>query len=457
MNTPKTKSSEAVRAYYVIRFCHSDSLHRRGECIAAALDEIRIGQTADCEIRLANEGPYVDECFAVIKPGRETGEWLIVPTSDYVRTYVNGSEVSLLHYLSGGDRITFDDGRQELVFQIRRDAKYDVTQPALHLAAPMQRRTIAILTVIPLLLFALLGGYVYHIDQRDAVRQTLLEGVKRDVLQLSVDTVFLMRMTPIDTTIVGTYSYVADKGHTINGSAFVTDDHRIVTARHCIEPWLNDASVDTMTVLADVSSIPARWALEAETYNQLHENDTLYKVVSVCKLYRGTYGTEKYGTPVLSSSFHVDAHRDDIVEKGDFEHVYYWRSVVETYSYKDMMLGDVAWTSTDSVGKIAMPTDKMLAAYLHEKQEIELMGYPEYKTASFEHVGGTIQVAHKPGEMIAHSGKLIHGYSGGPVLVVESNKVYAVGVISRIDPTGGERMYSVPVNEMAKKKQYVDE
>ena len=441
----------ANQIYYTLRFCHSDKLHQKGEQLAAALDEIRIGESEDCEVRFCNRGQYEDECYAVVKPGGKSGEWLIVSTSDYVRTYVNGSEVVLLHYLSNGDRISFGGETQELQFQIRRDAKYDVCQPALRISAPMQRRTIALLVLIPLLLFILLGGYIYHVDQKAAVRQTLLDDVRNDVLQLSVDTVFYLRVTSSDTTILDTYSYVADKGHTINGTAFVTDDHRIVTARHCIEPWLNDASVDTMTVLQHVNSVPVRWALEAETYNQLHENDTLYKVVSVCKLYRGTYGTEKFGNAVLSSSFYVDSHRDDIVEKGDFSHVYYWRSIVETYSYKDMMLGDVAWMSTDSLGKISTPSAKMLASLLHEKQDIEMMGYPEYRTASFEHVSGTVQVSCKPGEMIVHNGRLIHGYSGGPVLVVESGKVYVVGVISRIDPSGGERMYSVPINELAKR------
>lgn len=451
MNTPKVKSDEMSQIYYILKFCHSDSLHHKGECVAAALEDIRIGQTEDCQIKFANKGQYADECFAVVKPGRKSGEWLIVPASDFVKTYVNGAEVVLLHYLSDGDKITFDDGMQELEFHIHKDAKFDMSQTVLHISAPMNRRTITLLTVVPLLLFTLLAGYIYHIDRREAASQALLDEIRSDVLQLSVDSVLLVKITPSDTTIVDKYSYVGDKGRTVNGSAFVTGDQRIVTARHCIEPWLNDASVDTMTVLDDVISIPARWALEAETYNQLHDNDTLFKVVSVCVLYRGTYGTEKYGNPVLSSYFYVDNHRDDIVEKGDFYHLYYWRSIVETYSYKDMMLGDVAWMPTDSVGKITIPSDKTLSELLHEKQKIELMGYPEYKTSSFEHVSGTIQVAHKSGEMIAHNGHLLHGYSGGPVLVVESNKVYAVGVISRIDPTGGERMYSVPINEMVEK------
>ena len=63
---------------------------------------------------------------------------------------------------------------------------------------------------------------------------------------------------------------------------------------------------------------------------------------------------------------------------------------------------------------------------------------------------GKVRLGYMSGSMIVHSGKLIRGYSGGPALMFNDGKVYAVGVISRIDGSGGERMYSVPVNELAK-------
>ena len=51
------------------------------------------------------------------------------------------------------------------------------------------------------------------------------------------------------------------------------------------------------------------------------------------------------------------------------------------------------------------------------------------------------------GEMIAHDGRLTHGYSGGPALVLRDGGLCVAGVISVIDGAGGERMYSVPVSE----------
>ena len=118
---------------------------------------------------------------------------------------------------------------------------------------------------------------------------------------------------------------------------------------------------------------------------------------------------------------------------------------------KEMMLGDVAWTSTDSVGHIYIPSEEMLGRWFNEKQRLDFMGYPDYRTSGFETVRGQIQLQPSRNAMIAHNGNLLHGYSGGPALVLSEGKVYAVGVISRIDPNGGERMYSVPINQLVKK------
>lgn len=439
-----------TRIYYTLRYQRTDALHKKGECVASLADELRIGQSAYCDVCLENSSPYEDESLALIKSGCIESEWLLIPMSETIKTFVNGVEVSLVHYLKDGDRITFEDETQELLFRVNKDGKFTTDGAIVRMPAQPSRWLLSLLIVLPFVLFLLLGVYVYTLNNEDKDIQSRLDSVKESVLRLSVDSVILMRITSAGEEEINRYSYIKEDGHAITGTAFITDDHRLITARHCIEPWLTDESVYKLNTLSDLKSLPTRWALEAETYNQLHDNDTTYRVVAVCNFFRGTFGTEQCGKSVRSTEFRYDNSRDNIIEIGDFNTVYYWRSVKETYSDKTMMFGDVAWMRTDSIGKITILPNQQLPSLLKEQQKLYFMGYPEYKTSSFETVDGKVRLDYMPGSMIVHSGKLIHGYSGGPALILNERKVYAVGVISRIDTGGGERMYSVPVNELMK-------
>ena len=89
-------------------------------------------------------------------------------------------------------------------------------------------------------------------------------------------------------------------------------------------------------------SLPSRWALEAETWNQLHAGDTSFSVVGRCTLSRGEGSAEESLATFLSSDFRYDPSRDDIVEFGDFNREYYWRSLMQRHGRSDMMLGDIA-------------------------------------------------------------------------------------------------------------------
>lgn len=437
-----------IPTHYTLRYEHTDALHKKGECVAALSDAVSIGQQENCKVRFHNSSSYADEVFAIVRPARNGGEWLLVPASGYVRTLVNGSVVELVHYLKDGDRIAFEGEEQELTFNVHFDGSYDVSAGVTRIAAPMSRSLLAALFILPVLLFSLLFWYLRREMRAEEVRNEMFEPFEKYILQLSVDSVYYECITSDTSYYVDRYSYLNAEGHLISGTAFVSADGRIVTARHCIEPWLNDAMLTEVETPDQLTSLPSRWAIMAETYNQCNENDTIYRVVSVCNLFRGQSGTEPFGTPVLSSSFCFRTDRDDVVMMGDFYHDYYYRSIKETYSTFEMLLDDIAWTHTDSVGGIKMADSTNIEQLLSGKPRLDFWGYPDYKAKGREHAEGRLKLPFSLGERIAHNGSLVHGYSGGPVLVFHDGEFYAVGAISRIDNSGGERMYSVPVTEL---------
>ena len=433
--------------YYTLRFLHSDSLHKVGEQLVASEDIVRIGQQQDCDISVVNVSSYADEVFAIVRPCAHTKGWQLIPVSQYVQVKVNGSPVTLVHYLVDGDRIAFDDNNQELLFNVRNDGKYSTEMGIIKVSSPVSRKIMALLILLPIILFGILFYENRRMELEGKIQEMLLaDEVKKSILQLSVDSVYYVEETSSGSRILRRFSYVETEGKAINGTAFLTTDGSLFTARHCIEPWLNDGEI-IKGIPSMVKSIPTKWALEAETYNQTHHNDTIYKVVGLCTLSRGEHATEQFEGRWKSSDFIYDTTRDDIIELGDFDEECYWRSIRRQSSRSDMMFGDLAYMLFPMKGMITLPSDSDMRELVGEGNSLFFMGYPEYQIPGFEFSEGKVKRNYHAEEMLAHDGSLVHGYSGGPVLVVEDNDIYVVGVISVIDSKGGDRMYSVPITK----------
>lgn len=444
--------SEKYETYYSLKYQYGDGIHKKGEQVLAAVDVVNIGQREDCQVHFENSSIYEDELFAIIRKGSNEEEWQLVPTSPYVQTYVNGNPVSLVSYLENKDRISFEGEAQELVFQIHKDGKFNEALGVQLRSAPMPRYLIALFIILPVVLFGVVMIFFYNEKQAEKQKNELINSVTPYILQLDVDSVYYVQEVKGEyPQVLRSYSYITEESHAISGTAFVTADHRIITARHCIEPWLNDGQIANVVDCNSLTSVPTKWAVEAETYNQLHDNDTTYRVVSVCQFYKGEHGTELVGESVRSDAFYYRTDRDYIMEIGDFTHEYYWRSIKGTNSNKAMILDDVAWCNTSMDEGLYLPSTEEIDILMEDQPHLIFIGYPDYDTKGREIQEGSLKLTFKHGETIAHDGKLTHGYSGGPVLVIKDRKIYVVGVISRVDGSGGDRMYSVPIFELVKK------
>lgn len=438
---------EETKTYFTLRYCHTDNQHKVGERIAASTNEVRIGQQEDCDIKLANDTDYADETFAIVRQSNDGEGWNLITCSENIKTIVNGTDIKLIHRLNDGDHITFSESSQELLFNVHTDDGYNPTLGTVHIAAPV---SIKLMTAVAIALFMLIGlvaSYTYHKNTEEDTRMATLNNVRPSVLQLTVSTVYLRQIVGQDTTTIDSFTY--DNGG-VCGTAFITKDSLLVTARHCIEPWLNDGTIIDIDNPRQIKSKPTLWALMAETYRQTHSNDTLYKVVSVCSLYSGDKGEVLVGS-YRSDQFCYDDSRDDIIEKGDFDHEYYWRSLRRRHSQTDMMLGDVACIKVNNAGNIIIADSMKMAELVKMKQRLSFIGYPAYSEQGKEMAEGEVKLPYRNGngdeEMIAHNGMLTHGYSGGPALVVDGNNVYVVGVVSVTDNVG-DRMYSVPITQI---------
>ena len=446
----KRDRNKSDSTYFTVRYAFVDPGHRRGEAVAASAATVRIGERPDCDVAVTNDTGYADELYAVIKPAADGRGWVIVPASETVTTELNGLPVQLARRLHDSDRISFSgqgvDAR--FVFNVHRDERFDGSERVLRLSARPSRSLVMAMVAVPVLICGLLALYFVHQAGVDRHNEQVLADTRSSVLQLSVDSVFYIMNTPGGSEVLRTYSYVAVEGHAVSGTAFLTADSLLVTARHCIEPWLNDADAASASSMDEIASIPARWAIEAETYNQLNPGDTTFTVAALCTFAGGATATAGWGRSVLSTAFAVDDSRDEIVETGDYDTELYRRSIVRRGARTDMMLGDAAFIRTDSAGSIVVAPQAELPELAADRSQVFFIGYPGYQERGLETSEGVMRRQFAPGQMLAHSGRLLHGYSGAPVLVIDGDRAVAVGIISVIDSSGGDRTYSVPINEL---------
>ena len=445
-----------MKEYYSIRYEITDSLHKAGEQVFNADNVLRIGQTESCDVRLVNYSQYEDAVLAIIEK-RENGEgWKLIRTSPYKEheVRVNGTPFDYVHFLSDGDRIAFEGQSQELLFNVRHDDLY-AFKGIVMTPKNSGNRTLKIwMLIITLLLSFVLVQHYYN----RSITPVIVEKAKQSVFQIKVDSVKYLKITGTDTVVLGACEENAA------GIVFLTDDSKLVTARHCIEPWLNIPDTMRMDPSSSTMPLPVKWALEAVTHEMIGEDDSHLEVFSVCSVYQLKPEYQRLFS-VKSTDFIMDKSRDHIVEYGDFSHQYFWRSISARPRRVDMMLGDIAYIPVDSrmpispKGTIHLASKKDFQAICDEpKIEIAIIGCPNVIIGKqeIESSMGTLKKKIRltkegiPETVISHDGSISPGYSGGPVLTKKGFKWYAIGVVSVTDKNVRERFYSVPVTEINK-------
>lgn len=458
-----------TKRYYSLRFERNDNLHHAGEQMLNADNLLHIGQTQACDIRLTNDSQYEDAELAVIEKRSDDKGWKLISLSPYKEheVRVNGIPVNHVHFLNDGDRIAFEGQRQELLFNIREDEQYDSNR-ILSVNAKASKSVIIWLAVVSIAIVGFAMHYLYNRSMDD----NMIESAQQSVFQISVDYIELVECHG-DSTIVKEVAYKGLDFDEEFGTAFLTTDGSLVTARHCIEPWLNLPEGTVMDTTHPGTPLPVRMALKASTLNFIAEcegNDsTSWQMVSHCQLCRHDDSDSILMRP-LSTQFKMDKTRDHIVEYGDFDHQYLWRSIKVRPHRTEMMLGDIAYlpSAADSLhglkGSIRMATKKeMRKLCRNANRPLIIMGRKsidsEDKQVQTPEANLKLKLKEEnfkdgyPNSVIAHDGGIDHGFSGGPVLTRSGlNGWCVIGVVSVTDKNNNNWYYSVPITEIERMK-----
>lgn len=429
-----------------------------GERFFNATKPLTIGQLNSSNIVLPCPEELLPQNFCTIKT-TEANTWILIKQTDFYPVMVNDMLVDCVCQLSDGDVILMNG--VSFLFSVHDDDNYTEVQGIIRSTSRQNRKQIFIWCCSLLAVLVISLGYPMLRESQNTFTSSDDEDVRASLCKIEIDEVILQMHTPEDKE--GEYydvdSYLLDKKSL--GTCFITADSLIVTARHCVEPWLDFNDWGDNTSLTDLPQ-EVYWAIIAER-SQLEQADTLYRVVSKCQII--TSDSICIDT-FTSDLFSFNRSRDIISHMG--KERLPWRIIYPLYNKKDVELGDFAFIKTKHKGKLTLATKDYISDVKDsEESEVRIYGFPkkihgnrcEYQEAELE-----LRESDFTKECIQLKVNGTSGYSGAPVIDKRNGNMLVIGVFSKIDDFDDSKntFYAVPANEISQyntieaneKKQY---
>ncbi len=415
--------------YCKITYKWSSDKRRSGDYVLGSR-ALNVGQTVSCEVHVPECGGFAPETFAAVLPSGDGKGWNIVRRTDRYDIEVNGKKVMVASALDDGDEVALLklDGEKLVVFsfEVHHD-DYDMRSGVVYGHNKKSYLTwigsFAGIVAVCMAFFAMFkeDGTLGHEDIRE---------YEESVCQIVVDSVFLVCNDGEKEIVLKSIGLEQVE----KGTCFLTDEGLVVTARHCIEPWIE----------AGISSPVVDMAVEAETMNRQIKEEK-YFLRSRCEI--------KYGDEELefsSADFCMNRSRDMIINIGDYNNPRYFRTVSPVARRRDMELGDFAYLETEYKGTITLAdAEEMKDAEAYS--DVIILGYPgnDNDTDNRNMARGMFQRGGEDGCMQMSSSEIISGYSGGPVFMNMKGGVKAVGLVSKVDSRDDKATFwVVPASEV---------
>ncbi len=456
--------------YCKLTYKVSADKHRKGDSVLCGMSPLNIGQTASCEVRLPlAQGGYEPELMATVVPLDDGKGWLVACRSETYAMFVNGERVAVASALEGGDEIAFYDCDAEqrnatliakFSFETFEDGDYSTASGVTYKPKPTSRRYL--LATVLLTLVAMGVALAAWMKDDDLLRHEDFDAFSRYICPITTDSVYLVADTVVDGKRQEMIVDALCMENSARGTCFLTDSGFFVTARHCIEPWINDEGWDGK---ADVSLMtPAlRLATWAETQNRLI-GWAKYKLRSHCVIDFGMQQFEFYST-----DFKINKSRDQVLCLGDENEPIYWRTIVPIASRRDMELGDVACVKVENIkGSISLATKEDLVSFDEaDERDVVILGYPvnDNNTVNvLNKVDGVCQQLEWNDDTtsmvgcIQMSALVNSGNSGGPIFVRVGNDLKVIGIVSKSDTKAQQgTFWAVPSTEIVSLSTYNEE
>lgn len=434
--------------YYSLTVQHSSGALREGERYYNARTPLTIGQQPQDGVKLPCPDDLLPQTFCVIIPNAAGDGWLLVRKSDFYTVSVGNAALDHVAPLADGDVIAVEG--HTFVFNTYDDDRYVEGQGLLRVAAVNGRRQWVLWGLSLLLVLAASIGYQMCTKHMSSFSVADTDEVHASVYQIVVSEYYLQQHTAADAAGVYRTIDTYEPDSTSVGTCFFTRDSLCVTARHCVEPWVDFTAWEDHTTLASLPQ-EVQWVVVAER-SQLEQADTLYRVVTRCQVLDGDSCIHEFTSDACS----FNRSRDIIAHMGDEQLP--WRIIYPLYKRKDVELGDFAFVKTPLRGALTLASDAELKAFDPEADgEVRIYGFPK-----------TIHGNRWDNQHVTHIAmpecdddgftcclqltvSATSGYSGAPVIAKRQGRMTVIGIFSKIDDfvDSKETFYAVPANEVS--------
>lgn len=410
--------------------------HSSGKAIVLTNGSVNIGESADCDIRYP-AGDLKPEYFASIIRDDEHQGWVVVRRSQHVGISIEGKgEIGYACPLTSGDIIHFEGQQMALLFQERY-------------SDGNQRSSLKVILAIAGGLLLLAGYYLATAHRSDPISIDDVTPLEASLYIVKADSVKQLLIAQGDETQLRPTKVLTGEAPT--GTAFMTTDGVLVTARHCVEYWIGVALNLTQRFRNLKDDDIVKWAIEVETFNQGAQADSTMQLRVFFSIY-DFMGEQKYTFSTADPRVHINTARDGIFQLADFSRDYYWRTIRPYFQDAQMELGDILWIDGfEEIGQIALAHEADFDA-LEKGSRLMICGFPITNASSRQATFSEGVIKHEPqpaAENLVFEANINHGFSGGPVLTKTSGSIVAVGIVSRVDSvSSGIFKHAVPTSEI---------
>lgn len=428
-----------IKHYISLKFKGGNAYHQNGKHLKLTERIINIGETADCDVRYETDCQQPEYYASIIK-NEDGRSWRIVKRSQYVDISIAGKGlIGYAHSLCDGDLIQIEGLKMALSFHTHYDDRYQEEEQQNR----WQWAVAGLLGLAGVIAVVISLG-----NRQESINVADTEPLEESIFFVKVDSV--RRLSVVDGKVNIVPPTKTLEGEAPTGTAFLTTDGKLVTARHSVEYWIG-ANFDLTTKVSDLEKDDiVRWAIETETFNHHHPGDT-----AMLQVFFSIYdfmGNKKYSFDTRDKNVHINKEKDGIFMLADFSQEYYWRTIKPYFRDRKMELGDVLWIdSLAEEGKVTLASNAQMEK-VKSGTKLMICGYPmtgigDKRMISTE---GTIRrLASAKTENLFFESNINHGFSGGPVLMKDGDDVIVIGVVSRVDSiSSGLYKWAVPVTEV---------
>lgn len=448
------------RRYYVLEHKVSSEYHKAGESQKIIVDQIELGRDSQCQVRFDDKFLTVSRHHAAIV--KDGDNWKLIHLSKENSTYLNGQKIETEWYLQNGDEIQLSTNGPKLGFIVPQGEKSLVKSIGLSARLSLfrqqalrpYRRAITAMSCVLVVALASIAVILHHMKDEikhttDNINTAIVALQKSDSLQIirSEEMVKKMkRMAPAPDvvkyieSVKSSVYYIVTKVYmqegnsgavllsSLQGTGFLLNDGRFVTARHCVEAWLYPPCMASIYA----ESFPNEYKIWSEIY---------------------AFGPNGEKMVFNSRDFVIDRSEDEVEVYEYDEDDNPWKYIrfasyneIQTEDGK-LVLGkksangnDWAYVQTQKKGTIIANME--LSGSLKAGTEVHVLGFPEGlgiddgQEKRVEPIYNKMSVARNGlnrERCVMVSQGVAHGNSGGPVFVIQNGKIYAVAIVSRLE------------------------